>query len=304
MVLIAFSVATLGLLFRPAKTAILPDIVEEDHLLAANSASTLNETLADIGQPIAATIVGALAGLIAAAFVLDSATYVISAFLIWTMVVPRQELEAAEPISVRAILHDMGEGLSFLRRQAELFSNTVVSTVAQIAIGAELVCSFIYAKYVVDQTVLPFPQNYGWMMGSLGLGSVIGGIVIGAVAGRAPKGLMTIAGYVVLGASLVAVGLTTNPYLAIGFFFVGGVANLLWLIPTITLFQQRTPQRLFGRVVSTRQALVYGAMSAATALAGWLSGMIGSNVVFLVAGGLTMAAGLAGLLVPAMRNAK
>ena len=85
---------------------------------------------------------------------------------------------------------------------------------------------------------------------------------------------MTIAGYVVLGASLVAVGLTTNPYLAIGFFFVGGVANLLWLIPTITLFQQRTPQRLFGRVVSTRQALVYGAMSAATALARWLSGPV------------------------------
>ena len=304
VVLIAFGVASLGLLFRPAKTAILPAIVEEDHLMTANSASTLSETLADIGQPIAATIVGALVGLIAAAFVLDSATYVVSAVLIGAMIVPRQELEAAEPISVRAIFHDMREGLSFLRHQTELFSNTVISTVAQVAIGAELVCSIIYAKYVVDRSVIDFPANYGWMMGSLGLGSVIGGVVIGAVATRAPKGLLTIAGYVGVGLSLVAVGLTTNPYLAIGFFFLGGIANLLWLIPTITLFQQRTPQRLFGRVVSTRQALVYGAMSLATALAGWLSGIIGSDVVFILAGGLTVAAGLSGLLVPAMRDAR
>ncbi len=304
VVLIAFGVATLGLLFRPAKTAILPAIVEEDELMTANSASTLNETLADIGQPVAATIVGALTGLIAAAFVLDSATYVVSAVLIWTMVVPRQELEAAEPISVRAIWHDMREGLHFLRHQAELFANTVVSTVAQVAIGAELVCSIIYAKEVVDQSVLPFPTNYGWMMGALGLGSVIGGVAIGAVANRAPKGPMTIAGFVGVGASLVGIGLVRNPYAAIGIFFAGGVANMLFLIPTITLFQQRTPQRLFGRVVSTRQALTYGAMSLATAAAGWLSGIIGSDVVFIGAGGLTVVAGLSGLLVPAMRGAR
>ena len=36
---------------------------------------------------------------------------------------------------------------------------------------------------------------------------------------------------------------------------------MLYLVPTITLFQEQTPQRLFGRVVSTRQALTFGAMA-------------------------------------------
>ena len=40
----------------------------------------------------------------------------------------------------------------------------MISTVAQLAFGAEIVCSFIYAKEVLDQSLLAFPENYGWMM--------------------------------------------------------------------------------------------------------------------------------------------
>src|SRR4029078_4695210 len=89
-------------------------------------------------------------------------------------------------------------------------------------------------------------------------GSVICGLVIGSVATRTPKGPMTIAGFILLGLSLLVAGLVRNAYAAIGLFFLVGVANMLYLVPTITLFQERTPQRLFGRVVSSRQALTFG----------------------------------------------
>ena len=81
--LVALAVATVGLLFRPAKTAVVPAIVDEDQLVTANSASSINETLADlIGYPIAAAIVATLSGIIGAAFVLDAGTYLVSALLI------------------------------------------------------------------------------------------------------------------------------------------------------------------------------------------------------------------------------
>jgi len=91
---IAFVVATIGLLFRPAKNAVVPAIVNEDELVTANSASSVSETIADlVGYPVAAAIVAAMGiGLITAAFVLDSATYVVSAFLIWGMSVPPEDL--------------------------------------------------------------------------------------------------------------------------------------------------------------------------------------------------------------------
>ena len=75
---VAFAVATIGLLFRPAKNAVVPAIVDEDQLVTANSASSINETMADlIGYPIAAAIVATLAGIIGAAFVLDAGTYLV-----------------------------------------------------------------------------------------------------------------------------------------------------------------------------------------------------------------------------------
>ena len=82
-----------GLLFRPAKNALIPRIVSEDELVTANSASTVNETVADLlGYPVAGAIVAALAALVSVAFVLDAATYVVSAVLLLLMVVPRDEL--------------------------------------------------------------------------------------------------------------------------------------------------------------------------------------------------------------------
>lgn len=301
---IALAVATVGLLFRPAKTAIVPLIVEEQSLVTANSASSVNETLADLlGYPVAAAIVAGLAAVIGAAFVLDSATYVVSAVLIWGMVVPREELNN-EPFSARAIWREMGEGWHFLTHRAELLANTIVSTVAQLAFGAEIVCSLIYAQRVLDPSMLPFPENYGWLMASLGLGSVVGGVAIGWLAPNAPKGPMTIIGFIGLGAAMVGAGLTTNPAVAIAIFFGIGVANMLYLVPTITLFQELTPQRLFGRVVSSRQALTFGAMAISMGAAGYLAGVLGAAAVLMLGGGLIAVAGLGGLFVPAMRGAR
>jgi DHA3 family tetracycline resistance protein-like MFS transporter len=142
------------------------------------------------------------------------------------------------------------------------------------------------------------------MMSSLGLGSVVGGLVIGSWATRTAKGPMTIAGFILMGVALIAAGLVRQPYAAIGLFFVIGVANMLYLVPTITLFQERTPQRLFGRVVSTRQALTFGAMALSQAAAGFLAGIIGSAEVLVLGGALVAAAGFVGIFVPAMRNAR
>ncbi len=302
--LIAFAVATVSLLFRPAKNAILPQIVKDDELVAANSASTVNETVADlIGYPIAGVVVAALSGIIAAAFVLDAATYIVSAFLLLAMVVPRQELTQA-PFRPRVVWAEMAEGWHFLRGQRELMANTIVSSVAQVAVGAEIVCSILYARSVLDTSVIPHPQNYALLMAAIGAGSVVGGIVIGAVAAKLPKGLMSIAGFIGIGLALAWAALVTNPFVAIAIFFLTGVFNMVFLIPNITLFQERTPQRLMGRVVSTRQALVFGMMALSMGVSGWLAGVIGPAPVLVLAGLICAAAGAAGLFVPAMRDAR
>lgn len=301
---LAFAIATVSILFRPAKNAIVPLVVDEQDLVTANSAVSVTETLADLlGYPAAGLLVASLGSLIGAAFVVDSATYVVSALLLWSMVTQRTG-HVTQPFSLRAIGQEVVEGWLFLRRHAELFSNTLVSTFAQVTVGAEVVCSILYAQSVLEHSRLGYPENYSLLMAAIGLGSIVGGLVIGGVAGRLPKGPLSIVGFVTFGLTFVAMGFVRDPYLAIGLFFLVGATNMIFLIPNITLFQERTPQRLMGRVVSTRQAIVFGVMAASMAVAGWLSGLFGPANVLAFSGVVCVLAGLGGLLLPSMRNAQ
>jgi MFS family permease len=303
--LLAFLISTVTLLFRPAKTAVVPAIVKERDLVAANSAMSVPETAADlIGYPVAGLIVTALSAVIGAAFALDAVTYVLSAVLIWAMVVPRQVEEAQEPISVGSVWREMREGFAFLWNERALRSNTLLSTMAQVAVGAEIVVSLLYAKDVVDRGALSFEQLYSMLLTAIAVGSVLAGIFVGAIGERWPKGPVVIAGFIGMGLSLIAAALVTNPVLAIIAFFFTGAANMLFIIPTITLFQQRTPQRLMGRVVSSRQALVFGSIAASMGLSGYLAGILGPAVVLGVSGAICAAAGLIGIAVPSMRTAR
>jgi MFS family permease len=303
--LVAFLVSTVTLLFRPAKTAVIPKIVPERDLVTANSASSIADGTADlVGLPLAGVLVATL-GSLELAFVLDSTTYIVSAVLIWGMLIPRDiGGERPPPLRARAIWDEMKEGWRFLRADTALFSNTVLSTVAQLAVGAEIVATVPYAEQVLRTGAWNPEEVYAVILAAIALGSVLGGTAVGAIGERLPKGPMIIAGFIGMGLSLVAAGVVTDPFLAIGIFFIVGVANMLFIIPTITMFQQRTPGRLMGRVVSSRQALVFGAIGASMAVSGLLADAIGSDMVLVIFGGICALAGAAGLLIPAMRDAR
>ena len=301
----AFLIATVTLLFRPAKTAVIPQIVKERDLVTANSASSVADGAADlVGLPLAGVLVVTL-GSLELAFILDSATYVLSAILLLGVSVPRDPEAAAQArLSLRAIWREMAEGWHFLTHNAQLFTNTALSTVAQLAVGAEIVATVPYAERVLETGSWAPMEVYAWMLGAIALGSVVGGLAVGAIGERVAKGPMVIAGFIGMGVSLAAAGLVTHPLVAIGLFFVVGLSNMLFIIPTITLFQQRTPGRLMGRVVSSRQALVFGAIAASMAVSGVLADAIGAGTVLVIFGGICAGAGVIGLLLSPMRNAR
>jgi MFS family permease len=301
----AFAIATVTLLFRPAKTAVIPAVVGERDLVAANSALSVPETAADlIGFPVAGLIVTALSSVVGAAFVLDAGTYIVSAVLLWAMILPRQLEEPRERMTAVAVWREMAEGFRFLWGQRTLLSNTLLSTVAQVAVGAEIVVSLIYARDVVDRGAMSFEQMYSLLLTAIAVGSVVAGLAVGAIGERSPKGPMVIAGFIGMGSSLVVAGLVRDPILAMAAFFFTGAFNMVFIIPTVTLFQELTPQRLMGRVVSSRQALVFGSIAASMALSGYLAELIGPAEVLVVSGAICAAAGAVGILVPSLRNAR
>ncbi len=59
---------------------------------------------------------------------------------------------------------------------------------------------------------------------------------------------MIIAGYAVFGLLTFLLALTDNLGIAIGLAFGSGIANMVFVIPSQTMFQERTPAALLGRV--------------------------------------------------------
>ena len=93
---LSFLVTAISVFFRPARIAILPQIVEDDELITANAALWLGETIADVvGYALAGLLVAGLATALPLAFWLDSATYLASAILLGTLVVRPAERDGS-----------------------------------------------------------------------------------------------------------------------------------------------------------------------------------------------------------------
>ncbi len=305
---LVFLLTTISIFFRPARVAILTRLVREDELLTANSALWVGETIADvIGFPLAGLFVALVANAVSVAFWFDGATYLASALLLSTLIprpMPRPATEDAngEPAST-GFRSELVAGWRFLRNEPVLLANTLQAVVAQLTIGVLIGQTAVFAERVFGSQGFEWQAVYGFIEGSQGAGNLIGGFVIGLIGARLAKGRMIIAGYTVLGLLTTLMALSDNLGVVLAIAFGIGIANMVFIIPSQTLFQERTPPNLIGRVIGFRFSLVFGAMTLAIGLGGVLAEVIGVTTVIAAFGIVTAVAGLAGWFVPAVREA-
>ncbi|NJD27551.1 MAG: MFS transporter [Chloroflexi bacterium] len=317
---LVFLLTTISIFFRPAKGAIVPRMVASDDLVAANSALWIGETFADIGgYVIAGLFVALLGSQLPLAFWVDSVTYIGSALLLASMSVApmarlgQASLEAGKEAATSALAGaraalarfgtELRDGWQFLRGDGVLLANTLQATAGQFMLGIFLALTPVYARDSIDGLGFDDTTVYSFLEGSIGAGNLVGGFLIGLVGSRLPLGRLVIVGYATTGALVAGLALTGNLYLAIGLAFGTGVGNLAFVIPSQTLFQRRTPQELMGRVLGLRFSVVFGSMTLAMGVGGVLGEWFGAAPVIGVFGLVTVAAGLAGLLFPAVRDA-
>jgi MFS family permease len=263
------------------------------------------ETFADIGGYVVAGLFVALLGSqLPLAFWADSVTYVASAILIASIsVAPIKRTARAVAERGDGFFAELREGWRFLRGETVLFANTLQATVGQFMLGIFLALTPVYAQDSIRAGDLDATAAYSFIEGAIGAGNLIGGFAIGLVGSRIALGRMIILGYAWTGACVAALALTGNIGLAIGLAFGAGVGNLAFVIPSQTLVQRRTPPALMGRLLGLRFSLVYGSMTVAMGVGGVLGEVFGAAPVLGAFGLVTVAAGLAGLFFPAVRDA-
>ncbi len=297
----------------PAQSAALPRIVDQENLVAANSAFSLAYQGVDMAFNAAG---GVLVGLVGAVtiYLVDSVTFVAAALLFVTLAIPDAGAGDVErdgdatpegaAVADGGVADGDGGDSSYrtdLREGVDYLRGTVVARM----LGGSVVVNFTFGMTIA---VLP---SYGDKLGGAGvygflMAAVAGGLFVGAILANAvedlPFGAFTVGSTAVGGLVWVAgisLGWTPGTALLLAVAMVpAGVTNVL----ISSLVQTMVPDRLLGRVsgvLGTASAL---SVPFGSLLGGSLAGTFGATAVMYGAGAgfLFLAAYFA--VVPSLRR--
>ncbi|MDP2005314.1 MAG: MFS transporter [Rubrivivax sp.] len=139
--------------------------------------------------------------------------------------------------------------------------------------------------------------QYGLLLGSLGLGAVIGGLSLTAVHARLGSRTVEVAGTLLFLMATVAGAITTTPWLLLPLCVAGG-AGWAWVGTLgVTALQLQAAPHLRARALGLYLIAFQGAMAAGGALWGQLTGGVGLRAALAVAaGGLVVSVVVSGRL--------
>lgn len=264
----------LGGVFIPARDAILPDVVRPEEIGSANALSSATwSTMLALGAALGGLVAGEWG--LQPAFVIDSLTFLLSAFFISRIVYQpsRQTLEVTKSIlRPKAILSEYIEGLRYLNTYRDVL--VLALQKASMALGVTSVFQIIQVNLAVD--MYPIGEGGSTSLGIfyavVGIGTGIGPILARWFTGDDEKRLRrAIAlGYVFAAIGLIITStLSTFGIVLFGTLLRGFGAAVGWVFST-QLLLTILPNRVRGRIFSTEFALLTLANAVGAALGGWL----------------------------------
>lgn len=280
VLLVAALTSLLGLFFDIAYRAILPSLVEREHLLEGNSKLATTDSLAEIGGP---AIAGLLVQWISApmAIFFDVFSFLFSAVSVATIRKPEPALiHVHQPNMLREIL----EG-------AQVILLEPILRVLVLGVGVRnFFGSFfgtLYSLYAIRDLGLS-PALLGLAVGAGGVGALIGALLASRLPRRFGLGRTLVISLLVSGMINLCIPLAGGPvWLAAGILIVaqiiGDAAMAVYGINEISLRQMLVPNRVLGRTNASIGFLSEGVGPVGALVAGLLAGMIGTRATLLVA---------------------
>lgn len=276
--LLSFVIAAIGQFFTPAKMSLIPDTVEKESLVVANS---LDHGTANFMQFVGYSLAGIVIHFtsVSTAFWLDVATFTASALCIY-MIRPNSSTPTSNPSkqapSSEPIFHSIQAGLEKLWTTPSLRWLLILSFIAPASIGAIQPIVVIFVETVLQAGEI----GYGFWQGAIAIGIAVGTIAIGRYFPHVKRSNYISLGTIGFGvfhliSILVPAVLKENTdlsgmtllVLALPFVVLTAFANGSIVLGIRTIVQENTPPDMIGRVfgavgVVASLAMVVGLLSA------------------------------------------
>jgi MFS family permease len=280
--------------FTPAFEALVPDILPESDLPAANS-------LDQFVRPIALRLAGpALGGWIIAAsgpgiaFAVDAASFVAAGAAVLAMrPVPRHAHDGM------SVLADIRVGLEFIRRRTWIWGTLVSAAFAYLLF---LGPTEVLLPYVVKNSLHGSAGTLGTVFAAGGIGSIGAAVLMGQR--DQPRRQVTFI-YVVWTLATLAVagyGLATQTWQLVVACLLFNALETAGTIVWATLKQRHVPASMLGRVSSLDWLISIGLLPLSFALTAPVTALLGARMTLVGAGVGGAAITLAALFLPGMRD--
>lgn len=128
----------------------------------------------------------------------------------------------------------------------------------------------------------------GLLLSSVGIGGIAGGIVTASLGRYERRGLVQLGSLLLLGLSLVGVGLSPDLWLALPMLALSGFFELIFLSTNQVLLQLSIPDALRGRVMGI-VTLNSGLLPIGAVIAGVGADLIGPRAVTIAMAGIAAA---------------
>jgi MFS family permease len=289
----AFLESTVSQFFNPAKSAIIPLLVGEKDLLAANSLNGLSDALTRLlGSALGGVLMGWLG--FSSVVLLDAGSFLFSALMIILIVMPMRPLPeptvAHEPAAggFLGVWRDWVAGLKIVKGEHLLFMLFIVLGVAFLGDSMITVLIVPLVKVLMGGGA----QLLGWLMMAQGVGGLMGGLLVGQFGKHFPARRITALGLVLTGIIILVIVSIPHSAWVLPLMAIAGVAASAWLICSETLLQLGASDQFRGRIFGTLGTTSALASLVGMLLAGALADLLGLVLILTISGSLYIISGL------------
>ena len=297
VVLILLGATILGCLFTisgPALFTLLPIIVKS--CTSAEKKTAWANTILEISQRFGSLVGPVLGGLIVAqtadttrAFLIDGATFLIAAPVLWFSGIRRRSIEI-EKNQKKKIFEGIFAGIKILWQDRVLRVVLPVFTAVMLTSSISDVAFIFFVRQVLEGNSV----TYGILVAVWGGGIIFGALAAGTSFIGKQLELFSMVGATLIGISLGLSGIFPNLSVIVVTYAAGGMANGLFNVAVRTLLHNRVLDQLYGRAFAA-----YFALRNVAIISGYIVGapfaVESSRTVYIVSGALGTVVGIFGI---------
>lgn len=271
--------------------SILPDLVEDKDLEAANMlwSFSLNLSLV-IGPAVAGLLVASFGG--PSVLLIDAGTFAVMAILAVTLpILKRSQPPVQAPLSERL-------GLRQLWQMKVVRYTTLLSLVFFFSYGPLEAALPLYSDVILQTDA----RGFGLLWSALAVGALAGTLSSTMLSKHLRLGVALPLIALLWGASLLPMVFINKLWLACGLLLLGGLMWGPYTPMETTLLQRNVPKAQLGRVFGARSTLLTGGSPLGLAIGGILLAFVPSTSVIALSAIACILVGLGGLVSPAFRG--